>query len=45
MPPTDVTVNNGKVDVAIYELDPTVVTQENAKEVFADDEARMELLQ
>ena len=45
MPETDVTANNGKIDVAIYELDPTVVTQDNAKEVFADDEARMELLQ
>ena len=44
MPSTDVTANNGKTDVAIYELDPVVVTQDNAKEVFADDPDRMALL-
>ena len=45
MPETDVTANNGKIDVPIYELPPVVVTKDNAKEVFADDPERMELLQ
>lgn len=44
MPTTDVTVNNGKIDVSIYELDPVVVTKENEKEVFANDPDRMALL-
>ncbi len=44
MPATDVTTNNGKIDVAIYELPPVVVTKDNAKEVFADDPDRMALL-
>lgn len=38
-------VNNGKVDVGVYLLDPVVVTKENIKEVFADDPERMALLQ
>lgn len=41
--PTD-KVNNGKKEVGIYELEPVVVTKENAKEAFADDPARLELL-
>ncbi len=45
MPETDVKTNNGKIDVPIYELPPVVVTKDNAKEVFADDPDRMELLQ
>ena len=45
MPTTDVTADNGKKEVNIYELDPVVVTKDNAKEVFADDEERMALLQ
>ena len=44
MPATDVQVNNGKIDVAVYELPPVVVTKDNAKEVFANDPGRMELL-
>lgn len=44
MPATDVSTDNGKISVPIYELDPTVVTKDNAKEVFANDPERMELL-
>ena len=44
MLPTDVKTNNGKIDVEIYELPPVIVTKDNAKEVFANDPARMELL-
>ena len=44
MPTTDVQVNNGKVDVLVYELPPVVVTKDNAKEVFANDPGRMALL-
>jgi len=44
MPATDVMVNNGKIDVAVYELPPVVVTKDNAKEVFANDLGRMALL-
>ena len=44
MPATDVTANNGKIDVSIYELDPVVVTKDNAKDVFKDDPDRLALL-
>lgn len=44
LPTPDVTVNNGKIDVGVYELPPTVVTKENIEEVFANDPGRMELL-
>ena len=44
MPTTDVKVNNGKIDVLVYELPPVVVTKDNAKEVFANDPGRLELL-
>lgn len=44
MPATDVTTNNGKIDVPIYELPPVVVTKENAKEAFANDAGRLALL-
>ncbi|WP_026664095.1 substrate-binding domain-containing protein [Butyrivibrio sp. FC2001] len=44
MPATDVTTDNGKKEVPIYELDPTVVTKDNAKEVFANDPDRMALM-
>lgn len=44
MPETDVQVNNGKKDVNIYELEPVVVTKDNAKEFFFNDPARLELL-
>ncbi|GEA89859.1 sugar-binding protein [Cellulomonas cellasea] len=44
MPDADEMVDNGKTDVNVYQLDPVVVTKENAQEVFADDEARLALL-
>ncbi len=44
MPATDVTANNGVIDVPVYELPPVVVTKENAKEIFANDPSRLELL-
>ncbi|MCR5746300.1 MAG: sugar-binding protein [Lachnospiraceae bacterium] len=44
MPATDVTADNGVMEVAIYELPPVVVTKDNAKEVFANDPSRLELL-
>ena len=37
-------VNNGKKDVGVYELPPLVVTKDNAKEAFANDPGRLELL-
>ena len=44
MPSTDVTADNGVIEVPIYELPPVVVTKDNAKEVFANDPSRLELL-
>ena len=44
LPEGTVAVNNGKIDVPVYELPPTVVTKENVKEVFANDPGRLELL-
>ncbi|WP_448059646.1 substrate-binding domain-containing protein [Cellulomonas hominis] len=44
MPATDVSADNGKIEVPIYQLDPIIVTKDNAKEVFADDPARLALL-
>lgn len=44
LPEPDLTVDNGAKDVAIYQLDPVVVTRENAEQVFADDPARLALL-
>ncbi|MDQ1306494.1 MAG: putative multiple sugar transport system substrate-binding protein [Actinomycetota bacterium] len=44
MPSTTVKTNNGKIDVPIYQLDPIVVTKDNAKEVFANDPTRLALL-
>jgi len=44
MPATNSTTNNGKIDVNLYELTPIVVTKENAREVFANDPARLALL-
>lgn len=43
-PATDVKVNNGKIDVPVYELPPVVVTKDNAKEAFANDPTRLALL-
>ena len=44
LPAADKMVDNGKKEVAVYQLDPVVVTQENAEEVFANDPARLALL-
>lgn len=44
MPAPDTNVNNGKKDVGVYELAPVVVTKDNAKEAFANDPGRSELL-
>ena len=44
LPEGTVAVNNGVIDVPVYELPPVVVTKENAKEVFANDPGRLELL-
>ena len=44
LPEGTVAVNNGKIDVPVYELPPVVVTKDNAKEVFANDPGRLELL-
>ncbi len=44
MPAADITVDNGKKDVGVYELAPIVITKDNAKEAFANDPGRLELL-
>ncbi|WP_367566800.1 substrate-binding domain-containing protein [Lacrimispora sp.] len=44
MPAPDTNVNNGKKDVGVYELPPLVVTKDNAKEAFANDPGRLDLL-
>ena len=44
MPAGDATVNNGVIDVNVFELPPLVVTKDNAKEAFANDPGRLELL-
>ncbi len=44
LPAPSETVDNGKIEVPVYALDPVVVTQENAKEVFANDPTRLALL-
>ena len=44
MPTPDTTVNNGKIDVGVYELPPLVVTKDNALEAFANDAGRLALL-
>ena len=44
MPAGDATVNNGVIDVNVFELPPLVVTKDNAQEAFANDPGRMELL-
>ncbi|MCL2321348.1 MAG: sugar-binding protein [Oscillospiraceae bacterium] len=44
MPIPTSTTNNGKKDVALYELPPVVVTKDNIKEVFANDPGRLDLL-
>ena len=45
LPAGDATENNGAIDVPIYQLDPTVVTQANLKEVFANDPERLKLIE
>jgi len=44
MPAYDTTVDNGKKEVGIYALPPLVVTKENEKEAFANDQGRLDLL-
>ncbi len=44
LPAATTTTNNGKIDVPVYELDPVVVTKDNAKEAFANDPTRLALL-
>ena len=44
MPEPDAKVNNGVVEVGIYELAPVIVTKDNAKEAFANDPGRLALL-
>jgi putative multiple sugar transport system substrate-binding protein len=44
LPDADEMVDNGKTEVNVYQLDPVVVTKENAQDVFAEDEARLALL-
>ncbi len=44
LPAPDTTVNNGAKDVGIYELEPVIVTKDNALEVYANDPGRLELL-
>ncbi|MDD4106023.1 MAG: sugar ABC transporter substrate-binding protein [Eubacteriales bacterium] len=44
MPQPDTMVNNGKIDVGVYELPPLVVTKDNALEAFANDPGRLALL-
>lgn len=44
LPETDSSFNNGKKEVPLFELTPVIVTKDNAREIFADDEERMKLL-
>ncbi len=44
LPTASEEVNNGKVDVPVYALDPVVVTKANIEEVFANDPDRLALL-
>lgn len=45
IPPADSVADNGRTEVPVFELAPVIITKENAKEVFADDPERLELLQ
>lgn len=45
LPEPDEMIDNGRTEVPVYALDPVVVTKANAQEVFADDPARLALLQ
>lgn len=45
MPEPTETASNGKKDVGIYALEPTVVTKSNLEEVFANDAERMKLIE
>jgi len=45
LPAPDATEDNGATDVAIYQLDPIVVTKDNLKDVFANDAERMKLIE
>lgn len=43
-PATEAKADNGSKEVPVYELEPVVVTKDNAKEVFKDDPERSKLL-
>lgn len=45
LPEPEAMENNGVIDVNTYELDPVVVTKDNAAEVFADDPERLALFE
>jgi putative multiple sugar transport system substrate-binding protein len=45
LPAADAQEPNGAKDVDIYQLDPIVVTKDNAAEVFADDADRLKLFE
>jgi putative multiple sugar transport system substrate-binding protein len=45
LPEPDALVENGKIQVGVYELPPLVVTKDNAEEAFANDPDRLALLQ
>ena len=44
-PAAEESENNGVIDVPIYALDPIVVTEANAEEIFAEDPDRLALLE
>jgi putative multiple sugar transport system substrate-binding protein len=44
MPAPDATTDNGAAMVGLYELPPLIVTKDNAREAFANDPGRLELL-
>ena len=44
LPAGEAQVDNGKIEVNVFELPPLVVTKANAQEAFANDPGRLELL-
>lgn len=44
LPAPSAMTNNKTIDVAVYQLDPIIVTKANAKAVFANDPDRLKLL-
>lgn len=45
MPEPTEMVDNGAKEVGVYALEPTVITIDNLKEVFANDPERMALIE